>query len=46
MKHQKKKDLLLFAIKLIKNLPDTSNAKEQDKLFLKTKTINWLNDQK
>ena len=35
MKHQKKKDLLLFATKLIEKIPDASN--ECYKLFLKNK---------
>ena len=37
MKHQKKKDLLLLSIKLIKKIHDASNAKEYYQLFLKNR---------
>ena len=37
MKHQKKKDLLLLATKLIEKKPNASNAKNIINHFLKTK---------
>ena len=37
MKHQKKKDLLLLATKLIEQILDASYAKEYYKLFLRNK---------
>ena len=37
MKHQKKKDLLLLATKLIKKTPDAGNTKESHKSLLKNK---------
>ena len=39
MKHQKKKDLLLLATKLVETIPDASNAKEYYKSYLKKKNI-------
>ena len=41
LKHQKKKDLILLPTKLIKKIPDASNAKEYYKSFLKNKSKNW-----
>ena len=41
---KKEKDLLPFAIKLIKKISDTSNAKEQYQCYLKkknTKLVKW-----
>ena len=37
MKHQKKKDLLLLATKLIEKMLDVSNAKEYNQSYLKKK---------
>ena len=37
MKHQKKKDLLLLATKLIEKMFDVSNAKEYNQSYLKKK---------
>ena len=41
MKHQKKKDLLLLATKLIEQISDASNAKEYYNSYVKKKTQNW-----
>ena len=46
MKHQKNKDLLLVATKLIDKIPDASNAKEYYKSYLEKKTQNWKKVQK
>ena len=39
MKHQKKKDLLFLATKLVETIPDASNVKEYYKSYLKKKTL-------
>ena len=38
MKHQKKKELLLLATKLIESIPDASNAQEYYKSYLREET--------
>ena len=35
MKHQKKKDLLFLATKLIEKMPDATNAKQYYQIYLK-----------
>ena len=39
IKHQKKKDLQLFVIKLIEKTPDLCNAKEHYQSFLREKVL-------
>ena len=46
MKHQKKKDLLFLAIKLMEEILDTSNGKEYHNSYLKQKTRNWWKNKK
>ena len=41
MKHQKKKDLFLFATKLKEKIPHASNDKEHYNSYLKNKIQNW-----
>ena len=41
MKHQKKKDLLLLATKLIEKIPDGTSAKKYYQLYLKRKNTSW-----
>ena len=46
MKHHKKNDLLLLATKLIKKIPEASNAKEYYISFLKNKNKKFVKQSK
>ena len=46
MKHLNRKDILLFAHKLVKNMPDLGNAKEHYQSLIRKKTENQLYNQK
>ena len=42
MKHQKKKDLFLLAMKLLQTIPDAINAKAYNQSYLKRKNTKLI----